>query len=191
MLNTVSLGSGSLLSLSDAKIHLRLNITDGSEDSYITALIAAAQDLIQRETGIRFYADVYDQFWSNFPSNAQTLQLTRYPVASVTWIKYYDLSNTLQTWSTNSYISALPTNSPGWIEPVYNIFYPVNVRPRPDSVNVRYTTGFTTIPLAAVQACKLLVGSWYENRENEAMLTREMSYGIDRLLRQMDCRGYF
>jgi uncharacterized phiE125 gp8 family phage protein len=187
-LKTVSTGSGTLLDLTDAKTYLRVNIS--TDDTLITDLCSLATQIVQDETGLRFFADVYNEYRSAFPiPSPRHWILTRYPVQSINSVQYYDLANNLQTYTT--YDSALPTNTQARISPTFGTFYPVTY-PRPDAVVCNYTTGFSTIPLAAIQAARLLVGHFYTNRESENQgRTSELQFGLDRLFNQITKGGYY
>ena len=56
------------------------------------------------------------------------------------------MANTLQTWSSGNYHAIKPTNCQAYFQPIFALFYPVT-RPRPDAVQVTYTTGVKTISL--------------------------------------------
>ena len=85
MLIQITQGSGTLLSLTDAKAHLRVNISD--DDNLISQYCAVATDIVQRETGLRFFADVYQEMFPCFARFNQAMQLTRYPVNTLNSIK--------------------------------------------------------------------------------------------------------
>jgi uncharacterized phiE125 gp8 family phage protein len=76
---------------------------------------------------------------SGFPSSNAPLELHPSPLSSITSIKYYDLDNTLQTWSTSNY-EVDTSVEPGRIRPVDTVDYP-DTYDRLDAIEVIYVCG--------------------------------------------------
>lgn len=173
------------VSLADMKVHLRVDGT--TEDGYITALILAGVDFIERETGVDYNQATWDLSLEDFPT---TIELIKRPVASVTHVKYYNTANVLTTLDANKYHVVLPTNTTGFICPVYTQVWP-SVYTRPDAVQVRYVTG-GVYPTAFLQCLRLVVGAWYESREAivKGTIVTALPLGADRLIEQLASGGY-
>ena len=140
----------------EAKTHLR--VSHANDDTYIANLIKAAQDMVETYTNRRLMTGTYDLKQSSWNKR---IVLPYSPVASITYIKYYDASNVQQTLGTTEYFYNVKE------DPV-EIFY-INSEPslydyRSDAVTVRFVTGYVTVPEALRQAILLLVGDMYENR---------------------------
>lgn len=156
----VSQTSFSAVSVADIRAHL--NITDTSTDTYIGTLINAAVDACERATGMDWRSCTWKEVFDSFP---YCIDLTRGPLQSVTSIQYYDTTNTLQTVDSTNYTLSKPSFLPGWIEPIVTYAWPATYW-RPDAVTVNFTTGFSTVPARGIHAIKLLVGSWWVERES-------------------------
>lgn len=172
------------VSLAEAKLFLRVNVTD--DDALITALISAATDWVQKKTGRQLVTATLQQQWDSFPSvwypprivsqatgqrlyfagmTAALLTLDRLPVQSVTSVTYYDTNNAQQTVSSATYFTDLVFNPPRIV--------PVDAWPsvylgRPNAVQCTFVAGYGvagTVPEMLRTAVKMLVSHWYENRE--------------------------
>ena len=167
----------------DLKAHLRVDGTD--EDTYIAALCLAAQDFIERETGRDFQITTWEMYLPEFQDR---IDLLNQPVIEVTDIKYYDESETLQTLDSADYHVMLSTNLASWVETVDE--WPASYV-RPDSVQISYTTGYDTLPPIYTHCVKLIVGAWFEHREEISDLKLvKLPLGVDRLLNLLSVVGY-
>lgn len=167
------------LTLAQAKAHLRVDFS--TDDDLITAMITSARIECENEvdqkfiqTEIDFYLDVFP-YYIDFdtiqtPSqriNACTITLPFSPIISVESVKYYDLSGTLQTFSSTLYNSA--TGTPGRVSPACLQIWPI-AQERLDAVVIRALVGHGTaassVPECVRSAIKLRIGDLYENRES-------------------------
>lgn len=162
---------GELLSLDEAKRHLRLY--DGSLDDEVTSLIRAARDDCERETGRTFRTAVtrtlkLDRWWSAnwtrdwqnapygdspygneqrcgpvtaFATRDGSLRLPYPPLIAVGSITYYDVANAQQTLSSSNYIVEPSTDGWGRISWTVDATFP-GLYVRPDAVTVTFTTGY-------------------------------------------------
>ncbi|MCP4567635.1 MAG: hypothetical protein GY841_08655 [FCB group bacterium] len=167
--------TGLAVSLSDIKEHLRIDTTD--EDDLITTYIQAATSYVEEQTRRRFLDTTETITLEEFTDKTRM----RYsPVDSVTSIQYYDGDNSQQTYSSDNY--GVITGDAGIIYRVDGASWPTLYN-RPDAITITYVAGYGTasdVPAWAVQAIKLMVGHWYENREASAILTvRDIPLGAD------------
>lgn len=144
--------------LDTAKAHLR--VSDDTEDTLITAYIAAACSHIDGPSG-----------WLGRAIGVQTLEargsyfngcrwvLPFPPVIEVASVKYLDADGTEQTLATNQY----EVRGNG-IERAYGVSWP-SVRWDAENVRVRYDAGYDEIPGAITAAVLLMVGDLYTNRD--------------------------
>lgn len=161
-LRLVTPASALAVSLSEAKLHLRVDGTD--EDTLITALITAATETAEQITGRAIMPQTWELTLDEFPA---VIELTRVPVASVTSVTYVDTAGVTQTLTgtrlrnVDDYASAL-------IVPAYNAEWPdtlVDV----DTVKVRFVAGYVNaaaVPEPVKSWIKLNVAAAYENRES-------------------------
>jgi len=173
------------VSTADLKTHLRIDGT--TEDDYIASLCLAAQAFIEEDTGRDFSDSTVDGYLNDFPDR---IELTKQPVKSVTHIKYYNSSNELTTLDSTNYHVMTPTNVAGWIEPISTVSWPATYE-RPDSVNIKYVVGYDTVPLTLKHCIKMLVGHWFENREEVTDgKAIQVPIGVERLLMQLCVVSY-
>lgn len=154
--------------LAEAKRYLRIDGVD--DDMVIESLLVAAREEVETFCGITLLTTVYALRLDSFPCNG-VIRLPRPPLQSVSSIAYLDDNNVSQTLATSNYVvdsysmsGQITLTSSGTWPSTYNQY---------NAVVVTYTAGFTlsTIPERAKMAMKLIIGGYYEHRE-EALETR-------------------
>lgn len=174
-----------IVTLNQAKEHLRVDGTN--DDTYITALLSAAVNYIEEETGRDFVSKTWEEVLNGFPS--YKIELAKPPLDEITSITYVDENGDSQVLPTNKYESFSPHYMPGFIIP--KGAYPQTASNNEGAVVIRYTTGSTHD--LAKHAVKLLVAHWYENREAEIVGTISSPIkiaGLDRLCNLLAHGGY-
>lgn len=160
------------LTLSYVKNYLKL---DGisADDDLVEAMLTAARERCEEYCNIKFIDTVIEQVYDEFPKGRtleNCLHLTVGNVSSVEFVKYYDESGTLQTWSDTSY-DIDTYDKAGRICVTTGESYPSSDTDRINNVVVRYTSGFgtsgTDVPQAIKQAILLQIGYMYNNREDK------------------------
>ena len=157
--------SGAIVTLAEAKLHLRVDYTD--DDALIQGLIDAAVAHLDGYSG-RLGRPLLNQTWAqsfaDFTSSPWRLRFADFN--AVTSITYYDLSNASQTLSSTIY-SVLTDEIGPYITLQSGKSYP-NIYPRDDAITVTWTCGFgataANIPADIKVAIKMMVTHWYENR---------------------------
>lgn len=154
------------MTLAEAKDHLRVD--DENSDAYIQGLIKVASDYVERIVGRTLINTQYSWKMDSFPCEP-VLRAPRPPLRSVDSITYVDQNGTTQTWGSTYYLTDT-VSQPGRITPAYLESWPTNVRGQMNAVTVTYTAGYgaspTAVPETIRQAILLLVGHWYENRQD-------------------------
>jgi uncharacterized phiE125 gp8 family phage protein len=173
------------VTLAEAKLHCRVDTSD--DDALITALITAATEMAEQKTGRAIMQQTWDLTLDEF---ADTLELTRVPVQTVTHVKYYDTDAVQQTLSSALYaVSTADDFAFGKITPLPGTEWPA-IYNQPDAVTVRYVSGYANaaaVPEGIKQWVKLMISTMYDNRETESYSSRavsttvQMSF-VDRLL---------
>lgn len=172
------------VTLPEAKLHVR-ELSD-DQDSLIENLIKAAREEAEAYTGRAFCTQTWKLTRRNFPCE---FVLPNPPLVSVTHVKYYDADGTLQTIDSSDY-RVTATSEPGCIEPAYGEAWPTP-RDISEAVEVQYVAGYsgtaatsvTNTPQGIKHAILLMVGEWYEHRENaSAMNLKEISLAARRML---------
>lgn len=151
------------ISLRQAKLNLRLAVTDADADAYdyendlISRLITASREYVEHYTDQRIGSQVWELYLDAWPSNG-IINLPEAPVISVASIAYTD-SDSVTTTFTDFYSDIVGNYL------VLNSTPSATLR-KTNSIKVTYTVGLTTAPSAATTAMHLIIGSMYNNRES-------------------------
>tara|TARA_R110000751_G_scaffold90246_1_gene177258 strand:- start:17035 stop:17640 length:606 start_codon:yes stop_codon:yes gene_type:complete len=169
-----TLSSTSLVTQAEAKTHLRVSQDD--DNTYIDNLILVAQQTIENYCNLLLFRTTVIQrgnCWVDV-SSLYFSPVKNSGAAAVTHIKYYDVDNVLTSWAATNYIVDI-YSQPVRIGLAPGIALP-GLANRIDAIEVKYSIGTNTvadIPMALKQACLILVGQWYENRQ-EAVVGRSV-----------------
>jgi uncharacterized phiE125 gp8 family phage protein len=156
--------------LAEMKMHLR--VTNTLENAYITALIGAARDWAETFTRRTFVKTTYKMSLDRFPNCP--FYLPRSPLISIDSIKYLDEDNVEQTVAGTVYGSDDADSIPVRVFLKSEQSWPTDVLNQLSAVSVTFSTGYAAdtaedvladVPKGIVAAINLLVGHWYENRE--------------------------
>lgn len=165
----------------EAKGHLRVD-TDDEQTRVQDVLFPAVTDWCEGVTGRQFITATWTAWWPSFTAAcgyarrhgfpADTILMPRPPLVSVTWVKYYDTNNAIQTWASSNYtVTASPAGAkggPGWVRPVAGTVYPSSYT-RPDAVEIKFVAGYgsayTDVPGGLRHAMLLMLGELFERRE--------------------------
>lgn len=154
------------ITLTDAKLFLKID-TDTTEDALVTALIYAAQEIVENYCRLRLFTTVEELYLDQFPFEYQ-IQLSKWPISAVSYVQYIDPYGVTQTLSASDYIVDT-VSKPGRVCLNYARWWPVS-RWIDNAVWVRYSVGFgataATIPYALKQAMLLIIGHLYQNRSD-------------------------
>jgi len=155
------------VSLVEAKLHLR--VTTDTDNTLISDLITAARQYCEAITNRALASATFELILDDFTDK---IVLPMPPVESNTVsIKYTDSDSIETTLATTEYI--LYTSEPAILIPDYGIDWP-SFTPYPTgAVKIRYTAGYRAastdenlhIPEAIKQAILLVIGHFYENRQ--------------------------
>lgn len=182
------------LTLADAKTYLRIDTGDTTDDTLVTAMIVAARKAVENYTNRRLinqswnlWLDCFpgegarrprDPWWdgtregsiASFGGGSQAIQIPLVPLNSVTSITTYDTTDTGSLLDLTTTVTDT-ASVPGRIFPKFAQVWPVNLRNRA-AINVEFVVGYGTtsaaVPADLVQAVKLLIAHYYENRSVES-----------------------
>ena len=175
-----------IVSLAEAKEHLRIDSSFTGDDTYITALTKIAQNIVEKETGL-YLSSIALEYTSDGFLPIIDLGTNGHAVTSV---KYYDTSNVQQTLSSDSYdISDL-----GYLESNV-LLYPntgtdwPETYDRPDSIEVKFSGGIDEtyqIPEGLKEAIYLIIGRYYEVRQDvlSGTVVYQVPLGAQHLINQ-------
>lgn len=174
------------LSLSLAKLHLRLPPTANASDPLIAELINAATYQVEHDCQTLLISRAVTEKFSDWPTGCD-IDLYWRPVVSITSVKYYDTSGTQQTISSANY----SLNAYGR-RIVWNDDYTLpTVDDRWDAIEVIYQAGYgadnSVMPADLLRMVRLRVGYDFENPDmlaNDQVYT-EQAYErlVDRYMR--------
>ena len=156
--NLVKAPANKIVTLSEAKAHLR--VTDTDEDDLIETFIGGACNLVEQKTNRSYVPRSYRVDMSGFQDS---VDLYGVPLNEITSVQYYDSDNALQTVTSTDY-SISQTDG----KLIFNSDYSFpSVYGRHDAVQITYVAGYDmlSIPDAAKAAVLLIVGDMFENRE--------------------------
>lgn len=162
-----------VITLAEAKTHLRILAATHPDDTYITGLITAArewaEEYIERAIGtqtLEIALDVFPAAFKLVPA-----------VQSVTSVKYLDVNNVEQTVTSTDYLVDNYSN-PAWIVPAYGKTWPETYCIA-NAVKVRFVAGYDVgnpCPQAIIAAMKLMIGHLYENRQQDVLGNTRISF---------------
>ena len=152
------------ISLSEAKLHLRITSTD--DDTAITDDITAARKIVESILGSQLITATLALYLKDFPCS--DIKLPYSPVQSVSSITYFDTNGSSQTLSTANY--QVDTNDlPAKIKPAPTYVWPNVQTDRFNAITITYIAGFgssgSNVPAHIRQAIKIGVADLYEERQ--------------------------
>jgi uncharacterized phiE125 gp8 family phage protein len=185
MLRLIDAPADSVVTLTEARLHCRVDDGNTADDAAITRYIAAATQRLDGRDGLLGMC-LRPQTWelvaTRFPSGRCAIELPLPPTLEVVSVKYLDTTEAEQTVSGGDYRVILGGNEPTRIIPTLAATtWPIAAAGVPDAVRVRFTAGFQysdspadspepeVIPEPIRQAVLLLVGHWFENRADVAV----------------------
>lgn len=188
------------LTLAEAKAHLRVDVDVTDDDALITALIVAARQYAESETGrslitqswrlvldgfpCGFGPGMSGPFTSLLPTNA--ILLDQNPVQSITSIQYQDMGGAWQTLDSTEWVAELQS-APARITPVFGKIWPITL-PQIGCVKVDFVAGYgdaAAVPQGIKAWMLIRLATLYENREEVAIMSQgklEPLPYVDRLL---------
>ena len=168
ILTTITGPAELAVSVDEAKGHSYISGTD--DDLMIERMLGTAISLVETLAGAALVTQTLEARWVMWPEQ-EYLLLPRYPLVSVSSVKYTDSAGTEQTWSSDNY-SVDVYSQPGRIWLGYGAGWPsATLRPGP-SIAVRYVAGFGAaddVPDALKSAVLLYFGDLYEHREQTVL----------------------
>lgn len=180
------------VSLEEARLHLRIDAFDSPlshpDDPLILVLITAAREWCESFTGRTIAAATLEYALDTWPCDGEPIELPRGAVQAVTSFVYIDSAGDQQTFASYQ----LDTYSdPPRILPLTGQTWP-DLADQMNAVRVRYLAGFvlagdspdpTPLPASFKAAILLLVGHWYERREQSSEVQlQSIPFGVESLL---------
>jgi len=168
--------------VSTADVKSQLRIDSSAEDTLIDGYTKSARHTLERLMRRAFITQTITLKYDSFPAD---IRLPRPPAIAVTSIQYVDADGATQTLAPSTYVVDTSIQ-PASIQPAYGESYP-STRTQANAVTIVYTAGYgatgADVPEPILLAIKLLVGSFFENREATGVLNvRELPLGLQMLV---------
>ena len=149
------------ITLDEAKAYLRVD--DSTEDTLISALITAARRKFENDTLHYLLPQTWELYLNRNEITTEPISINKSDITAISSVKYYDSSNTQQTLSTSDYQTAIQ-GKPSSIQ----IITMPTIYDRLEAMVIRFTLGYANagaVPEDIKLAIKLLLATWYENRQ--------------------------
>ena len=180
------------LTTDDVKAQSRIDISD--DDSLIGAYIEVARAYVETILSTALITQTWDYTLEAWPGKG-VIYLPRPPLQSVTSITYTDKDGNSDTVSSADYLVDTAAR-PGRIVLKGTASWPAVTLRESNAIVVRFVAGYgdaaSDVPPAIRQALKLLVGDFYENRENtlavQGLTLGQMPVGLQALLGNYNMR---
>lgn len=162
------------LSLEQVKHNLNIDYDD--DDLYLTALLTAATQEVERLINRAIMPQTWQLYLDRFPPNSGPIYIPKPPLQSVTSVTFTDTEFNINTVPGPSggvggangatYIVDVH-REPGVVTPSWSNFWPPVVLQPIDSVCVTFVAGYASaakVPTIIKQAIMFLITEWYVNR---------------------------
>jgi uncharacterized phiE125 gp8 family phage protein len=174
--------SSPLVTTAEAKRHVHAE-DFADDDAYLDALVEVATEHISAPSGWSGRL-LGEQQWElrldKFPADKICMPFP--PLQSVDSIKYIDIDGDEQTITDFREFGIDSARGVGFVLPAYDTEWP-QTREEPEAVRITFTAGYTSAPKAAKHAILLLVGQWYDRRENASEIKMtDMPSGVAALV---------
>lgn len=176
------------LEVADVKTYLRLDdVTDTSEDDYLSALITAAREYCEGFQNRAYITQTWQMSFDYWPS--RVIELPRGNLQTVDRVTYKNSAGIETTLSETQHYVVSTRGVSGRLSPTYAQHWPSFVPFPLDAVVIEFTCGYgdtaETVPQKVKQAMKLLISHWYENRtplSDTGKAPGEIAFAVSALL---------
>lgn len=180
------------VTVAEARRQCRIADAIDYHDQELRALIAAAREMVENDTGLVCYTGSFTQKFTDWGGGTIELADLR-PVTSITSIAYLDTDGTSQTLATSVY-QLETANVKQFIRLKYNQSWP-SLRGDTNGITVTYVAGYASvaaIPLMVKQAVLLLIGHWFEHKGlvTVGTIAPELSLSYDAIINRISRRTY-
>jgi uncharacterized phiE125 gp8 family phage protein len=138
------------------------------EDTQIEQWITTAREYVEEYQNRALITQTWDLWLDEFPCRSY-IEIPRSPLQTVAHIKYYDEDNVAHTFNASLYTVDANTQKGRVFLNAGEIWDNDSLRPF-KAVNIQFTAGYgddaSDVPEIERNAIRLMVGHFYENREN-------------------------
>lgn len=172
------------VTLSEVKLHLRVDHDD--EDALLTNLIKVARELVEDGTWRALLTQTWELRLDHWPR--MPLEMPKPPLQSIVSIKYLD-SDGMENTVASSVYDVDTYSEPGRLFFKKGQSWPSTTLYERGAVRIQFKSGWlaaTNVPYKIKAAILLLVGHYYENREeviiSSGLTPVELPKGVNSLL---------
>ena len=174
----VTAATGDPIDLEEAKLHLRIDIGETAEDDLIMGLIRSSREKSESITGLKLMPQTWYSYYDNFPYKTY-IELPYSPVSSIpsSGIYYTKSGGNSTTFSSTKWSQDI-VSIPGRVVLKDNDDWPSDTLETNNPIRVEFVCGYagsTAVPDSIKSAMKLMIGHWYENREESIVAQTIMS----------------
>ena len=157
------------ISLADAKAHLRVDSSYTGDDAYITTLISVARSACENYLGFMLAQNSAMTFYLDKFPDSEVITLNGVWNPGTVQIQYYDTNDSQQTFAASNY-NVDDVSQPARIFLNDDANYPDTSENIPSGVRINLTdcgpSDVDEIPKAIIQAQLLVIGRYYELRQD-------------------------
>ena len=174
------------VSLLEVKRQCRIETDFDGEDALLMGYISSARAWCEKFDSRAYATQTIEVWLDGWPTYDDSIEMPRPPLQSVTSVVYYTTDDVVHTFDAAKYFVDT-VSMPGRVCLRYNQVWPVTPLRYYNAVCVTAGVGFASpevMPPQIRQAILLLVGHWYENREDTISGTagRSIEMGVKALL---------
>ena len=189
--------TGSPFTLEEIKNHLRIPVGETGDDELLKGLRSASVETAKNITGRKLMGEKWKVYFDNW-STGNSIDLPYSPLISVaaTGITYTDSTSNTTTLGSTAWASDT-VSEPGRVVLENDEYWPTETLHRNNPIEIEFTCGYSAssdIPQSIKHACLLMIGHWYENREDvisgPGMVISEIPSGSKALLESYRTRWF-
>ena len=163
------------VSLAEARLSCKVISNFTGDDALISSLITAARRQVELGCNRAIVTQTWQIELPGFPENCISVPGN---VQNITSIKYYQ-DGELKTYSPDDYVVRL--TEPARIAPKNGVWPETDARP--EAVQIVAVVGYVVVPEDLKTAIKMMVGTWYQNREGVvAYNAKELPMAVNSIL---------
>jgi len=176
------------LGVQEVKTYLRVDdVTDTSEDNYLSALITAAREYCETFQNRAYITQTWQMSFDHWPSGV--IELPRGNLKTLQSVSYKNSVGIVTTLTETQQYVVSTRGVLGRLSPPYAQPWPPFVPFPLDAIVIEFTCGYgdtaETVPQKVKQAMKLLISHWYENRtplSDTGQAPGEIAFAVSALL---------
>jgi len=176
------------LKVQEVKTYLRVDdVTDTSEDDYLSALIIAAREYCEAFQNRAYITQTWQMSFDYWPS--RVIELPRGNLQTVDRVTYKNSAGIETTLNETEQYVVSTRGVSGRLSSPYAQHWPSFVPFPLDAIVIEFTCGYgdtaENVPQKVKQAMKLLISHWYENRtplSDTGQAPGEIAFAVSALL---------